>query len=187
MNPSRKQVYALKKKHSTITLNIGLLEKNVNKVLADRPEMARLILAKIRALVAPMNEVKALCQFATALYIGHYLVKYPNVDQDSNKARAVVFYPLLVGHDGTKTYHQQLLRLVLGGGIKRGSSKEEAEKAFSLWQNSRPQPELGELQKKYNIKSCTRTSQMLSSTMDTEAAFHLQGSFPFVLAKVIIL
>jgi len=85
MNPSRKQVFALKKKHPLITLNVGLLEKNVNKVLANRPEMAGLILPKIRALVALMNEAKALCQLATTCYIGYYLEKYPNIDEDSNK------------------------------------------------------------------------------------------------------
>ena len=178
----------MRKKHPLITLNIGLLERNVNKVLADRPERAQLILAKIRALVALMNEAKALCQYATACYIAYYMEKYPDMDDESNKARATVFQPILIGKDGAKTYHQQLLRLMLDGDYKNANeNNKEARMAYQLLKDCCPQAkEVGGLARKHNIDHCSRTLEMLSSTMDTEAASHLQGRLPFVRDKVIL-
>jgi hypothetical protein len=112
VNEIRKQDFALKKKHSCVTLDVGDLKRNIERA-ENNEEFGHIMLQTIQKLVDILNIAKRLAQLATHLLVRFVMQKYPNNDPPSNSARIRVLTPLTYGKDGGKVYQQNFLRLII--------------------------------------------------------------------------
>ena len=112
VNETRKQVFALKKKHSCVTIVVGNVKRNIERA-ENNEEFGQIMLQTIQKLVDNLNIAKRLAQLATDLLVQFVMQKYPKNDPPSNSARVQVFTPLMYVKDGGKVYQQNHLRLII--------------------------------------------------------------------------
>ena len=77
VNETRKQVFALKKKPSCVTLVVGNLKRNIERA-ENNEEFGQIMLQTIQKLVDILNIAKRLAQLATDLLVQFVMQKYPN-------------------------------------------------------------------------------------------------------------
>jgi len=203
VNETRKQVFALKKKHPCVTLVVGDLKRNIERA-ENNEEFGKIMLQTIQKLVDILNTAKRLAQLATDLLVQFVMQKYPNNDPPSNSARVQVFTPLMYGKDGGKVYQQNLLRLIISSRNQNEDverillnltqvesepttpSSKPAVLAFQLLVNCYEQD--GSVYKSLDQQkgkiTLARALEMLSQVLDSELASHVKGRLPHLEGKV---
>jgi hypothetical protein len=204
MNDSRKLALDLKRKHPTVTLNVGNLATNIRRAIPNS-KIQEKVLHTIQSMVRIMNESKKLAQMATNLLIAYVMECYPYLDYLCNKARTILLTSLVYGKDGAKVYFQNLLRCILSGNkesmdfdqiignllqvakVDSDTAIQMAKIAFQLLMRcyEAEKLEYQNLDTVFGKLTLGRTLEMLSQVVDTELASHCKGRLPQLEEKVI--
>ena len=96
MNESRKLALDLKRKHPTVTLNVGNVATNIRRAIPNS-KIQEKVLNTIQSMARIMNDSKKLAQMATSLLIAYVMECYPYLDYLCNKARTILLTSLVYG------------------------------------------------------------------------------------------
>ncbi|KAH8549701.1 hypothetical protein BGW37DRAFT_500459, partial [Umbelopsis sp. PMI_123] len=172
MNESRKLALDLKRKHPTVTLNVGNVATNIRRAIPNS-KIQEKVLNTIQSMAGIMNESKKLAQMATSLLIAYVMECYPYLDYLCNKARTILLTSLVYGKDGGK--------------VDSDTAKQMAKIAFQLLMRcyEAEKLEYQNLDTVFGKLTLGRTLAMLSQVVDTELASHFKGRLPQLEEKVI--
>ena len=205
-NETRATMLRLKHIHPLVTLLVGSLDANLRQTMTSTDIKVE-VQQTINTLVRIMSTAKRLAQLGTDLLITKVMEVFPYNDYICNKARMKLLTSVIYGKDGGKTYHQNLLRMVISGTnelinvdasiidilydqrnqiARKNNLRNPATIAYQLLKNCYTEEGLAyrTLDEIYGKLTLSRTLQMLSAVMDTDLATHIKGRLPLVKDRV---